>query len=166
MASELPAAVAAAFDDHGSLSTRDGAATVTTTLFDASVTADAGDESTVYTVTVQMPTIDSATAGDVGDAVAADWLRTLSRRLQDAPGATRRTVDLDSFETDTSDGRVRVEYVFSRAESAAAADIATTFAEFAEGTYVEGVVPGYEYESPVADLLTQASQGEKGGTPL
>jgi len=67
---------------------------------------------------------------------------------------------------DAHDGTVRIEYVFADRSPATAADIATAFAEFVEGTYVEGVVPGYEYEPPVADLLAQASQGEKGGTPL
>ncbi|MEF8975818.1 MAG: DUF5813 family protein, partial [Halapricum sp.] len=44
------------------------------------------------------------------------------------------------------------------------------FVEYVEGTYVEGAVPGYDYEPPVADLLNQAqsggSQGDRGGTPL
>jgi hypothetical protein len=166
MNSDLPAGVAAAFDDHDSLTTRDGGGAVTTTVFEARVTADARDGPTAYTVTVALPTIERATSGAVGDAVAADWFRTLRRRLEDAPTATRATVDLDAFEVDTHEGTVHVEYGFSHSSPATAANIATAFVEFVEGTYVEGVVPGYEYESPVADLLAQASQGEKGGTPL
>jgi hypothetical protein len=166
MSADLPAEVATAFDDHDSLTTRDGRGVVTTTAFEGTVTADTGDGSTAYTVTVAMPTIESATSGTVGDAVAADWLRTLRRRLEDAPTATRAAVDLDSFGVDSREGTVHVEYGFSDTSPATAANIATAFVEFAEGTYVEGVVPGYEYESPVADLLSQASQGEKGGTPL
>ena len=47
-------------------------------------------------------------------------------------------------------------------------DVAKTFVEYVEGTYVEGVVPGYDYRPPVSDLLSQAGQGdgERGGTPL
>lgn len=166
MDSDLPADVATAFDNHDSLTTRDGRGVVTTTAFEGTVTADAGGDPTTYTVTVAVPTIESATSGTVGDAVAGDWLRTLRRRLEDAPTATRAAVDLDSFGVDTDETTVHVEYVFSHASPATAANVVTAFVEFVEGTYVEGVVPGYEYESPVADLLAQASQGEKGGTPL
>jgi len=165
MSNNLPAEVAAAFDNHDSLTTRDGSGVVTTTAFDGTVTADTGEATTAYTVTVVVPTIESATSGEVGDAVAADWVRTLRRRLEDAPTATRAAVDLDSFEVETRDDTVHVEYGFSYTSPARAARIATAFVEFVEGTYVEGIVPGYEYESPVADLLSQAS-GEKGGTPL
>jgi hypothetical protein len=166
MSSNLPAEIAAAFDSHDSLTTRDGSGVVTTTAFEGTVTADTGEAPTAYTVTVVVPTIESATSGDVGDAVAADWFRTLCRRLEDAPTATRAAIDLDSFEVETREDTVHVEYGFSDTSPARAARIATAFAEFVEGTYVEGIVPGYEYESPVADLLSQASQGEKGGTPL
>jgi len=166
MHGDLPADVATAFEDHGSLTVSDGTGAVTTTVFNTSVTADARDDTTTYTVTVTMPTIDSATSGTVGDAVAADWLRTLRRRLGDAPKATRTVVDLDSFGVETGENTVHVEYVFGHRSPATAANIVTAFAEFVEGTYVEGVIPGYEYEPPVAGLLAQASQGEKGGTPL
>lgn len=166
MGTDLPAEVAAAFDNHDSLTTRKGSGVVTTTAFEGTVTADTRDGPTAYTVTVEVPTIESATSGEVGDAVAADWLRTLRRRLEDAPTATRAAVDLDSFEVGTHEDTVHIEYSFSYTSPARAANIATAFVEFVEGTYVEGIVPGYEYESPVADLLSQASQGEKGGTPL
>ena len=67
----------------------------------------------------------------------------------------------------TRDGEdVFVTYGFEWADPDRAAGIAKTFVEYVEGTYVEGVVPGYEYQSPVADLLERASQGEGGGTPL
>jgi len=166
MSNDLPAEVAAAFDDHDSLRTHDGSGVVTTTAFNGTVTADTGEGPTAYTVTVVVPTIESAASGEVGDAVAADWLRTLRRRLEDAPTATRAAVDLDSFEVETRGDTVHVEYGFSYTSPARAASIATALVEFVEGTYVGGIIPGYEYESPVADLLSQASQGEKGGTPL
>jgi ATP phosphoribosyltransferase len=39
-----------------------------------------------------------------------------------------------------------------------AADIAKAFVEYVEGTYVEGVIPGYEYADPVAGLRQRARQ--------
>ena len=166
MSDDLPAEVATAFDDNDSLTIRKGSGVVTTTTFEGTVTADTRESPTAYTVTVVVPTIESATGGAVGEAVAADWFRTLRRRLKDATTATRADIELDSFRVETREGSVHVEYSFSDDSPARAADIAAVFAEFVEGTYVEGIVPGYEYESPVADLLSQASQGEKGGTPL
>jgi len=44
--------------------------------------------------------------------------------------------------------------------------------DYVEGTYVQGVIPGYEYGEPVAGLLDRAQQNAdsddatRGGTPL
>ena len=37
--------------------------------------------------------------------------------------------------------------------------------DFVEGTYVQGVIPGYEYTEPVSDLLSAARQ-QGGGGPV
>ena len=165
---DIPADVRQAFEEHDSLAprSRDAGAAVTTTVFDGTVTASAGETGVACTVHIAVPTLDAATADEVGDAVAADWLRTLRRRLRDAPKATRVTVELDSFTLDTEGETVRVEYEFTHDNPSTAAAVATTFVEFVEGTYVEGIVPGYEYERPIASLLSQASQGSESGTPL
>lgn len=165
MSDDRSARVAAAFDSHDSLTPQAGEWAVTTTTFDATVAADPGEQ-TRYTVTVRPPTLGAATVGEVGEAVAADWLRAFRRRLEDAPTATRASVELDDQTVAVTDGTVRVMYTFTWNSPSGAADIAKTLAEFVEGTYVEGIVPGYEYERPVADLLAAASQGENGGTPL
>ena len=104
-----------------------------------------------------------------GDAVESGWLDTFERRLADAPGATRASVDLDSFSVTAANGTVTVRYGYAFGSAERAVEIAKTFVEYVEGTYVEGVVPGYEYESPVTDLLSAAgtnADGERGGTPL
>jgi hypothetical protein len=65
---------------------------------------------------------------------------------------------------------VVVTYRFSMGGAGQAADVAKAFVEYVEGTYVEGVIPGYEYVGPVAELLNSASsgasEGSRGGTPL
>jgi len=162
MTGDTPAGFAAAFDRHGSLTHREDNWAVTTTVFDATVTADPDGR---YTVTIRVPTLEAATTDEVGEAVAADWLRTFRRRLEDAPAATRRSVELDS-QTVVTGERVRVSFEFACADPAGAAEIATTLAEFVEGTYVGGVVPGYAYDPPVADLLAAASHGDQSGAPL
>jgi hypothetical protein len=186
MTEGLPAAVERAFDRHEGFERRGDGFVVATTAFEGRVGAVSRPDGTRYTVTVRVPTIDAATAEDVGEAVAAGWLETLERRLEDAPKATRADVRLEGFEVEpaadadesgvgedgdagSEDGEhVVVTYEFTWSDPDRAADVAKTFVEYVEGTYVEGVVPGYEYESPVADLLQSASQGEgsDGGTPL
>lgn len=135
-----------------------------TTVFDATVTVGENGEQCAVDVTV--PTIDAATVDDVGPTVSTDWFETFERRVRDAPGATRASVELDDFEATEGDETVTVRYLFTWHDASSSADIAKTFAEFVEGTYVEGVIPGYEYTPPVSDLLSQASQGGSGGTPL
>jgi hypothetical protein len=112
----------------------------------------------------------STVANDqVGPAVEEGWFETYERRLEDAAGAVRESVDVDD-EVFESDGDAVAVFEFEWADADRAAEIAKALVEYAEGTYVEGVVPGYEYGDPVASMLSQATQGEgdgsRGGTPL
>jgi len=155
-----------AFANHDAFEADGSGYRLTTTVLDGHVEIDEGEPPT-YRVRVTAPTLDAAAVDDVGDVVSLDWFETLERRLEDAPKATRVAVSLDRFETHERDEQVVVLYEFQWANAKTAADVAKTFVEYAEGTYVEGIVPGYEYRSPVADLLSAASQGEEqGGTPL
>lgn len=167
----IPAAVAAAFDDREAFVAGGDGYAVETTSFDGYVTATEGtDWQTEYDVTVRAPTLDAATADEVGDAVRSGWFETLERRLADAPKATRVAVDLDGFSLERSDEEVVVTYQFSLGGEREAADVAKAFVEYVEGTYVEGIVPGYEYVGVVAELVQSASsggsEGTRGGTPL
>jgi hypothetical protein len=142
---------------------------VRTTAFSGRVTAaPASDWATRFRVTVDVPTLDSVVDGGVGPAVADGWLDTLERRLADAPQSTRARVDIEAFTVEADDETVTVVYEFEFGDAGTGLDVAKTFVEYVEGTYVEGVVPGYDYGPPVADLLSEASQGdgERGGTPL
>lgn len=142
---------------------------VTTTAFDALVTAtSASDWATAFTVTVQVPTLSAAVDGEVGDAVVDGWFDAFERRLADAPTATRVAVELESHAVEREGDTVTVTYQFEYGDVSTGLDVAKTFVEYVEGTYVEGIVPGYEYLPPVSDLLSRAAQGdgERGGTPL
>lgn len=169
MTDDVPDAAARAFSRHGSF-TRDGDAfRVETTVFDGRVTAtDAPDFRTAYTVTVHVPTLEAATADEVGDAVADGWFDTFERRLEDAPQATRADVSLETLAVDRDGDAVHVTFQFEWGDADRAADIAKTFVEYVEGTYAEGIIPGYDYVSPAADLVENASRqgGSGGGTPL
>jgi len=173
MTEDIPADARAAFEGHDAYESTAEGYRLTTTVFDATVTATAGEDwRTDFVVSVSVPTLDAAVADDaegVGDAVLDGWFDTFRRRLEDAPAATRASVDLDAFDVERDDGTVTVRYGFAFGSDERGVEIAKTFVEYVEGTYVEGVVPGYDYESPVTDLLSAAATdgtGERGGTPL
>jgi len=172
MTEQLPSDVHEAFESHDAYTITDGATTVTTTIFDGTVAVEEAENDWAhrYVVTVTVPTLTGAVAGDVGSAVESGWLDTLERRLEDAPKATRASVELETFDVETHGEEIVVTYAFTSGTPRQAADIAKTFVEYVEGTYVEGIVPGYDYQPPVSKLLQQAqsggSEGERGGTPL
>lgn len=170
MTDDLPDDAARAFEGHDAFEPDAEGYRLTTTAFEGVATAaDAPEWRLAYTVTVRAPTLPAATADEVGDAVVDGWFDTLRRRLEDAPKATRTAVDLDEFTVERDGEEVVVTYRYELGNADTAARVAKTFVEYVEGTYVEGVVPGYEYEGTVADLLSQAQtggEGERGGTPL
>ncbi|GGN92687.1 DUF5813 family protein [Haloarcula pellucida] len=168
---DVPADVERVFDDRdGFVAGGDGYA-LETTRFDGRVTASEGEAwKTDYEVTVRAPSLQAATADEVGPAVADGWFETFERRLEDAPKSTRVAVELDEYTVERDGEDVVVTYRFSLGGEREAADAAKAFVEYVEGTYVEGIVPGYDYVGTVADLLDSAStggsEGTRGGTPL
>ncbi|PSQ51879.1 hypothetical protein BRD12_03395 [Halobacteriales archaeon SW_12_67_38] len=101
---------------------------------------------------------------EVTDAEYRIVVRVPTRRVADAGGVTRATIDVPSPTVERDVDTVRIVFAFEHDDPQGAADAAKALAEFVEGTYVEGIVPGYTYEPPVADLLTRARQhGDEGG---
>ena len=168
MTDEMPPDAADAFESHDAYEPAEEGATLTTTAFEGTVTADEADDdwANTYILTVRAPTLAAATAGDVPEVVRTDWFETLERRLERAPTATRASVDLTDFAVERDGDDVQIEFRFEWGSPGKAAEIAKTFAEYVEGTCVEGIVPGYEYEPPVSNLLASASQSGESGTPL
>lgn len=166
----LPEKAERAFGVHEAFE-RDGDEFIlTTTAFDGRVTAAETDDWALrYTVTVRAPMLSTAVESEVvGPAVEDGWFDTFALRLEDAPGAVRESVELSDLNVFEDDGDAVAVFAFEWGNADRAPDIAKALAEYVEGTYVEGVVPGYDYGEPVASMLSQASQGEGGGsgTPL
>jgi hypothetical protein len=168
----LPESFERAFGTHDAYERNGDAFVLTTTRFDGRVTAaehESHDWKLRYNVTVRAPMLSTVANDQVGPAVEEGWFETYERRLEDAAGAVRESVDVDD-EVFESDGDAVAVFEFEWADADRAAEIAKALVEYAEGTYVEGVVPGYEYGDPVASMLSQATQGEgdgsRGGTPL
>lgn len=154
------------FNRHDAYSSNSGEYVLDTTKFDSRVTAtetDAG-ASTRYTLTVRAPTLDSAVEEDVGPSLLDGWFETFERRLEDAPMAVRDTVELNdhSVHSDDGDAVVTLSFNFKNKNANRAPDVAKAMAEYVEGTYVEGVVPGYTYQPPVSEMLARARQGNNG----
>jgi hypothetical protein len=173
MPDELPAAAARAFDGHDAYERAAGgpAFVLTTTRFDATVTArDQGEPewALTYELEVRAPMLSSVTADEVGPAVEEGWFDTFALRLEDAPGAVRDSVDIDLDVTEAA-GDAVATYQFQFGDADRAAAIAKAFAEYVEGTYMEGVVPGYDYQPPVSEMLASArgAGGDEGsGDPM
>ena len=173
--SPLPAAIERELESHDAFEPTDGAYELTTTVFDATVTAtDAeGPRDGHVTVTVSLPTLGAAVAGDaVADIIERDWFETLERRLADV-FTVAHTDTYDEPAVDRTADRVRVVLEYTAWDAREGVEDAKALVEFVEGTFAEGIVPGYEYVGPAATLLEnaqsrgqEAADGERGGMPL
>ncbi|MFB6311223.1 MAG: DUF5813 family protein [Salinirussus sp.] len=169
MTDDVPSAVAEVLRNHTAIAENDGQFRVNSTVFEATVDAEEVETGHRWVVTVTVPGISAATSDPVGEAVADGWFETFERRLADAPKATRAALDLDDLAVERAGLDVIVTFAFVWDNPHRAVDIAKTLVEYVEGTYVEGTIPGYTYQSPVSDLLSAADSGgdaERGGTPL
>ena len=162
---ELPDRVRRAFGDHGSFE-RDGDGWVsTTTAFDGRVRAEPAEEGRVrFTVVVRVPALSAVTADEVADVVEDGWADTFERRVVDVGGVTRTDREFDpAVEFDGDE--IAVTYALTDINERRGVDDAGALIDFVEGTYVQGVIPGYEYTAPVSDLLSAARQ-QGGGGPV
>ncbi|MFB6250223.1 MAG: DUF5813 family protein [Halobellus sp.] len=141
---------------------------VTTTVFDADVSVGGADGSAVFDVTVHVPMLDAVTTDRVAPVVEDGWFDTFSLRVEDVDGVLRGIDDIAvAVERDGDEATVGAELVDIDANRAA--DNAVAVVEYVEGTYVEGIIPGYDYTEPVTHLIQRASDtggGTQGGTPL
>ena len=164
-ADELPDRVRRAFADHGSFE-RDGDEWVSaTTAFDGRVRAEPADEGRIrFAVTARVPTLSAVTADEVADVVEDGWADTFERRAVDVGGVTRKEREFDPAIERGSD-EISVAYALTDINERRGVDDAGALIDFVEGTYVQGVIPGYEYTEPVSDLLSAARQ-QGGGGPV
>ncbi|WP_418286192.1 DUF5813 family protein [Halorubrum sp. DTA46] len=136
----------------------DAAWTVETTPFDAEVRAEpAGDGRTRFAVTVRVPTLSAVTVDDVADVVEEGWAETFELRVVDVGGVVRGDHDFDPLVA-IGDEEIRVEFELTDINERRGVDDAGALVTFVEGTYVQGVIPGYEYTEPVTGLLSSARQ--------
>ncbi|WP_227374612.1 DUF5813 family protein [Haladaptatus halobius] len=108
-------------------------------------------------VTVRAPMLSTVVEDEtVADVVETGWFETLELRLEDA-----HTVVSADEATPPDIERVGDKVVLSLSFSGypdKAADNAMAVVDYVEGTWIQGIVPGYEYGEPAAELLTRARE--------
>jgi hypothetical protein len=153
---ETSGRVARAFRDHDSFERVDEERfESTTTTFDAIVEAGERDGRIDYVVRVRAPSLSAAADGDVATVVEEGWLETFELRVADADGVVRGDHALDPT-VDLTGEDIVVEFAFTDINERRGVDDAAALINYVEGTYVQGIIPGYEYVDPVAGLVDQA----------
>jgi len=148
-----------AFRRHPDFERTDDAFAVTTTPFENTTVADDG----TYRVTVRTPAIDAVVEGEeVADVVEDGWFETLERRLDDAH-AVAATDDASPTVISRESGEVTVVVEFARGDPADAPEDAKAIVDYVEGTWVQGIIPGYDYREPAASLMERATQNYDDG---
>lgn len=154
---DLPAPVERELDDHDAFARTADGYDLETTVFDVSVAADSGEGNRdgVFVVTVSLPALSTAAADDVADVVEDDWLRTFERRLDDA-FSVAKTATHEGPRVEREDGTVRVQLEYVAWDAREGVEDAKALVEYVEGTYAQGMIPGYEYRGLAATLLDNA----------
>jgi hypothetical protein len=173
MTDDDPAALRRAFARRDDFHASGDAFTHETTVCTARVELAAadGDRDGAVTLTVRVPTLHAAVDGEVADVVADGWLETFDRRIEDAFDVAR-TVDHDVPAVAREGDDVVVTLGYRARSARTAVEDAKALVDFVEGTYAQGVIPGYDYGEPVASLVQRATEnaqgegGDRGGTPL
>ena len=145
-----------AFRDHADFDrVDDGRFEATTTPFDAEVEAREVDGRIEYDLTVRAPSLSAAVEEDVAAVVEEGWLETFELRVADADGVVRGEHDFDPTVRLTEEA-VIVELTFTDIDERRGVDDAAAVVNYVEGTYVQGIIPGYEYTGTAAQLIDRA----------
>ena len=159
---ETPRRVERAVRDHDSFERAEGGRfEMTTTAFQAVLTATETDGRMDFEVRLRAPSLSAAVDGDVADVVEEGWLETFERRVGDVGGAMRGD-DTPDPTVRVTDEELVVEASFTDLDKRRGVDDAAAIVNYAEGTYVQGLIPGYDYVDPVAGLIDRARRtGER-----
>lgn len=111
-------------------------------------------------VTVELPTLSAVVVDEsVAEVVEDGWFETLERRLDGVVDVTPATVSAPTIERHVDSVVVTVEVT---PRSGSVVDDVVAVVNFIEGTWVGGIIPGYEYVDRVAALRDSAA--EMGGS--
>jgi hypothetical protein len=142
-------------DDAAEVPTDDAVA-VTSTPFDATISASDGEDGNLeFHVTVRVPVLSEVVEGDVAEVVEDGWADTFRRRVENIGAVTEADRDL-SPEVSRDGSELVAEATLRDLDHKRGTNDAVAVVDYVEGTYVQGVIPGYEYTEPVSGLLNRA----------
>jgi len=133
----------------------DGGYAPTTNDWDAVAAVD-GD---TVEIEVVVPTLDAATSDDVADVVEDGWYDTFERRVADADSVTLAE-DVDVASVSREDGDITVVITLTP-RTGKVNDDALALVNYVEGTWFQGVVPGYDYVEKVEQMRQQAAENAR-----
>lgn len=127
--------------------------------FEAAVTV--GEET--VSLVQQLPTLEATVVGEpVAPVVEEGWEETFERRVEDVTGV----VDPVSGPQVETDGEtVRVEMELGDGEKPVAEAVRHAV-DFVESTWVEGIIPGYDYDEQVERIRNRAMETGENGTSM
>lgn len=127
--------------------------------FEAQVIVDEGTVTLVH----ELPTLDATVVGEtVAPVVQSGWAETFERRVQDVTGVIDGPVSGPTVAKSGETIRVRIEL---QGEGQRAPEMVRHAVEFIESTWVEGIIPGYDYDERVQAIRNRAMATGEDGTP-
>ncbi|MFW6003865.1 MAG: DUF5813 family protein [Halanaeroarchaeum sp.] len=130
----------------------------TQTTFDARVRVTDG------TVRIEndLPTLNAVVENETVAPVVEDgWFETFERRVTDAEGVTR-TDDVDVRAVEREAATVTVVTEIEPSPGTTGEDV-VAIVSFVEGTWMEGIIPGYEYVPKVQRVRDRARRNAQSG---
>ncbi|MFW6382563.1 MAG: DUF5813 family protein [Haloferacaceae archaeon] len=167
--SELPDRISRAFADHDSFEPAPvpGRYRHVGTSFDAVVDVSTDGETVLLDVRVRVPMLDEVASERVADVIEDGWYETFERRAVDVDGVTKLEREASpSVRRSVDEEGTRVAVVEVTIEDSVprrGVEDAGAIVDYLEGTYVLGVVPGYEYGEPVSELISRARAAGSSG---
>lgn len=157
--------IEAEFDDHGRFARVDERGESTANEFEP--TTNDWDAHTVVTdgtveLVVTVPTLSAVVNEPVADVVEDGWYDTFERRVVDADSVTLAD-DVTVTDVSRADGDVTVELTMTP-RTGKAADDALALVNYVEGTWFQGVIPGYDYVETVQSMRDRAAQNGQGSS--
>jgi hypothetical protein len=155
--SEVPDRVRRAFAAHSGFEEAGVDEYVSTaTPFDADVTVENAEDGRIrFRLDVRVPTLSAVVDGDVAPVVEEGWTETFELRIEDVGGVTKADRGLDPSVRRLGEELV-VSVAFTDINERRGVDDVAALVTFVEGTYVQGVIPGYEYTEPVSSIMSNA----------
>lgn len=148
---------------HGAFEENENEYSIETSPFDATVRVAEAAGSVEYRVVIRVPTIDAVVRDErVAPVVQEGWFETLERRLKDIGGVVRVEPAEPVVTLERDRGDVVIETSFETPVAQRGVEDAKAIVDYVEGTYMEGVIPGYEYREPVAGMIHRAQNVGQG----